>query len=139
MITLLELNNKISDLQESVIENNKQIRKIIDSPTLNDADYLEKNKQIKALKKAVKNSRNAIVELCQVRLYIESGIQMEAIKEHKSILLVKISTITERAKQERIDKASKNPFEKQRATQFDTKYGSKKLKQQLAILNFILK
>lgn len=72
---------------------------------------------------------------------------MEGIKEQRNQLLVKLFTVDERLKYDEVgllrvaplSRATKNKEERALINKHDTKYGVKKLKAQLKVLNFILK
>ncbi len=139
MITTLELTRLQEEATQCVINCTKDISSLIKQKSATPAEYELKESELKRLKRMRKKAKEDHALYKTINLYLSSGVQMEGIKQQRNELLIKLATIDERYKFERIYKASKNPVEQEKVRKFETKYGVKKLKQQLKILNFILK
>lgn len=148
MITKLELTTLLSETQETIIDSTKSIHKLAKISPISQEDYKSSMKELRRLKRLVTVSKEKAALYRLVMAYIESGVEMPAIKESRNSLMVKMSSIEERLKygpngeirkQGPLDRSSKNKEEKALIAAFDRKYGVKKLKQQLRVLNFILR
>jgi hypothetical protein len=139
MITLVDLTQQIAQADQNIIDAHKSIKAIIDIKPLNADQYKANNKELKRLKATVKKQTESRALFNLVKNYISSGVQMEGIKEQRNILLVKISSIKEREKIEGINRELTDKENKKVIAAFETKYKVKKLRQQLRVMNFILK
>lgn len=139
MITALELIQKISEADVNIIDYSIQIKGIISTRPKTDLEYKANNKELKRLKLLVKKARENKALYNLIMIYISSGIQMDGIKGQRNALMIKLSTIKEREKEEGINRTLVDKENKKIITAFESKYKVGKLKQQLRIMNFILK
>lgn len=139
MITLLELKQLRQESAELITTSLRGIRALVDTRAETKEQYALQEKELKRLKNQLKKAKEAKSLYQLVYLYLESGIDTGNIKAQRNVLLVKLATIEDRLKIEGMDRSTKNPEAKSDIAKFDTKYGTKKLKQQLKVLNFILK
>jgi hypothetical protein len=139
MITTLELTQLISETTESFSGIIKKITILTGIKYKTKEEYDKKSKELRRLKSLKKKTAEQLQTLKLVLMYLESGIQMEGIKEQRNILLVKLAGIKDKEDLEGINRAHTDPENKKRISSFDTKYRTKHLRSQLKVLNFILK
>lgn len=139
MLTALDLTQQIAQCDEMIIEYSKQIRVIISVRPKTDLEYKSNNKELKRLRAFIKRYRENKALYNLVKVYIESGIQMEGVKEQRNALMIKLATIKEREKEEGIDRVLTDKENKKVISAFEAKYKVPKLRQQLRTMNFILK
>jgi hypothetical protein len=148
MITALDLNKLIASANELIVDNSKAIRALITFQPKNAQEYKANNKELKRLKRIVEKEKANVVLYKLVLTYISSGIQMDGIESQRNEIMIKIASVNDRLKYDErgilrdkgpLSRSSTNKEEKALIAKHDTKYGMKKLKQQLRVLNFILK
>jgi hypothetical protein len=139
MITLVDLTQQIAQADQNIIDAHRSIAFIASVRPKNADEYKANNKEHKRLKAIVKKQTESRALFNLVKNYISSGVQMEGIKEQRNILLVKIASVKEREKIEGINRELTDKENKKVIAAFETKYKVKKLRQQLRVMNFILK